>query len=65
MRRTTVAIALMFAAGSLSTSCTREPEVGSPEWCKAEADSGHTNDYTMKEIGTFAKHCMFDKQPAE
>ena len=66
VKRMPLAIAAMFIAGSLSASCSREPEVGSSEWCKTEGDSGRAHDYTtMEQISRYAKHCLFKEQKAE
>ena len=50
---------LLVAALCAAPSCSREPEVGSPEWCEAQQQDGKMDDYTMKEIMTYAQHCMF------
>jgi hypothetical protein len=42
-------------------SCDREPEIGSPEWCQAQKQDGAMDDYTMNDVGQYAKHCMFSQ----
>jgi len=49
---------------SVVTSCNRAPEVGSPEWCEAEGQPGKMDDYGIKEVMTFAKHCMASGESA-
>ncbi len=65
MKRMTAAIGLSLVTALVFTSCDREPEVGSPEWCEAEKTSGRMDDYMMNEVATFAKHCMFSQQKDE
>ena len=60
MKPLIVATCALVAVLGLS-SCNREPEVGSPEWCEAQKQDGGMNDYTMSDIGRYAKHCMFDQ----
>ncbi len=55
MTRITSLLAALFALSFL-TAC--EPEVGSPDWCKAIKDKGVEN-VTAKEAAEFAKSCVF------
>lgn len=49
----------LFVVASLGMiSCSSELEVGSPEWCEAEKEQGKMDDYGMKEVMTYAQHCM-------
>ncbi len=63
MKRMTAGLSLVTAL--VFASCSREPEIGSPEWCEAEKEPGRMSDYTMKEVATFAKHCLFERPKDE
>jgi len=54
--------ALALVSALFLSSCDREPEVGSPEWCEAESQDGRMDDYTMTDVSRYAKHCMFARE---
>ena len=57
-----VPVVLAFAPLVLAACGDGEPEVGSDAWCEREREPGRMDDYTMKEVSLYAKHCMFEKE---
>ena len=58
---TQILVALALVSVLCLSSCDREPEVGSPEWSEAQVQDGQMDDYTMSDVGRYAKHCMFEQ----
>lgn len=49
-------LVMIVILGGLITACS--PEIGSEEWCQSLKDKD-TGDWTAREAGDYARHCIF------